>query len=104
MSKTEKKKCRYCWSHDTLQSMIAPCGCTGSMKYVHPGCLSAWLLHRQESRTCEVCKSELQFTVPLSNAIKVAVLFCWVYMVVIVFGPYLFVYYKTQYSSVLNKS
>ena len=33
---------------------ISPCGCTGSMRYVHPECLLKWRQMHPKNR-CEIC-------------------------------------------------
>ena len=35
----EELQCRICLSSDELESLIAPCSCRGSAKWVHRACL-----------------------------------------------------------------
>ena len=46
--------CRICHEPCYAKDSIEPCHCKGSLRYVHPHCLSKWM---QSSRrtTCEVC-------------------------------------------------
>ncbi|XP_069809306.1 probable E3 ubiquitin-protein ligase MARCHF10 [Dendropsophus ebraccatus] len=57
--------CRICLmgGETTENSLIAPCQCSGSLKYVHSECLKKWLLAKIKSgaelntvKTCEMCK------------------------------------------------
>ncbi|RVD92200.1 hypothetical protein TUBRATIS_13020 [Tubulinosema ratisbonensis] len=51
--------CRICLSlDDTLDNIIAPCGCKGTMKYVHKRCLKIWRYKSkkiEEIKRCEQC-------------------------------------------------
>jgi hypothetical protein len=35
--------CRICHSNDLKKELIAPCNCSGTLKYVHQACLQHWL-------------------------------------------------------------
>lgn len=85
-------RCRYCWCKDSLSTLIAPCDCTGSMKYVHPSCLTHWLLQKDDQDTCEICKTRLRFTVPLPCNLILLLVLCWLYMLTVLFVPYFYVY------------
>ncbi|KAM4623099.1 putative E3 ubiquitin-protein ligase MARCHF10 [Discoglossus pictus] len=61
--------CRIClMGGDTTDNhMVAPCHCTGSLKYVHQDCLKRWLTAKIQSgaeldmvRTCEMCKQSVE--------------------------------------------
>lgn len=54
--------CRYCFDEGPPESpyMVAPCRCSGSMKYVHIECLLRWLQQQQQLPCgavwhCELC-------------------------------------------------
>lgn len=47
--------CRICY--ETHTPLLAPCNCSGTIKYVHPSCLREWLEYKQ-STVCDVCKTE----------------------------------------------
>lgn len=63
--------CRICLSEEEPNNpLISPCGCTGSMKYMHVDCLKTWLEGKKHMREltvvnsyiwknleCEVCKT-----------------------------------------------
>ena len=52
-------ECRICRLEDEPEAMVAPCDCSGSMKYVHTACLNAWRNHNMaQSMQCSVCKGE----------------------------------------------
>ncbi|KAJ0179986.1 hypothetical protein K1T71_004577 [Dendrolimus kikuchii] len=48
--------CRICHCEsETHNPLLAPCYCSGSLKYVHQSCLQQWLT-ASETRSCELCK------------------------------------------------
>ncbi|XP_049297151.1 E3 ubiquitin-protein ligase MARCHF2-like [Anopheles funestus] len=51
--------CRICQSSSDEVSMISPCLCKGSMKYVHLECLELWL-NRSGLTRCELCLHTFQ--------------------------------------------
>eukprot|EP01061_Rhynchopus_euleeides_P028072 TRINITY_DN45666_c0_g1_i1.p1 TRINITY_DN45666_c0_g1~~TRINITY_DN45666_c0_g1_i1.p1 ORF type:complete len:283 (+),score=47.72 TRINITY_DN45666_c0_g1_i1:44-850(+) len=57
------QECRICRAGGL--GLVAPCGCKGSMKWVHEHCLLTWMKARwkkgglQERRSCEVCGEEV---------------------------------------------
>ena len=74
----ENGVCRICLydDSDSLNPLISPCKCAGSMRYIHLNCLQQWLTSRMVSRNtencvtyswksidCEICKSSFPFSV-----------------------------------------
>ncbi|XP_056404520.1 probable E3 ubiquitin-protein ligase MARCHF10 isoform X2 [Hyla sarda] len=68
-SEEEGDICRICLmgGETTENDLIAPCQCSGSLKYVHSECLKKWLLAKIKSgaelntvRTCEMCKQTVE--------------------------------------------
>lgn len=53
-SDLETDVCRICHSGDEVESLISPCLCTGSVKFVHHTCLMSWLQRAVMSK-CELC-------------------------------------------------
>ena len=67
---TDEKVCRICLSEEEPGNpIISPCMCTGSVKYIHLGCIKEWLhgkMHKKETPfvnsyiwrglECEICK------------------------------------------------
>lgn len=51
--------CRICF---TSGLVISPCKCSGSLKYVHHGCLQQWL-DATNSQRCELCKQPFSITI-----------------------------------------
>ena len=66
--------CRICFCSETSNEnpLIAPCDCTGSIKYIHTDCIRQWLKSRIQTKTtaatasyywtdlnCELCKTSL---------------------------------------------
>ncbi|XP_058123185.1 E3 ubiquitin-protein ligase MARCHF3-like [Anopheles ziemanni] len=51
--------CRICQASTDELSLISPCLCKGSMKYVHLGCLELWL-NRSGLTRCELCLHTFQ--------------------------------------------
>lgn len=66
--------CRICHCTESpssgLVKLISPCQCSGSLKYVHHGCLQQWL-DATNSQTCELCKH------PFSISVKYKPLYKW---------------------------
>ena len=44
--------CKYCLSE--IPTMIAPCKCNGSIKYVHRDCINRWISIKNKN-SCEIC-------------------------------------------------
>ena len=72
LSNTESHICRICLSEEDLpeHELIAPCKCTGSLRYVGLGCLKEWLEGKRHCKEtpvvnsyiwknleCEICKT-----------------------------------------------
>jgi len=50
--------CRICHCEETSEEhLLAPCYCTGTLRYVHQSCLQQWL-KSNGNKTCELCKFE----------------------------------------------
>ncbi|XP_038599617.1 E3 ubiquitin-protein ligase MARCHF8 isoform X2 [Tachyglossus aculeatus] len=50
--------CRICHCEgDDESPLITPCHCTGSLHFVHQGCLQQWI-KSSDTRCCELCKYE----------------------------------------------
>ncbi|KAJ8013804.1 hypothetical protein DPEC_G00033590 [Dallia pectoralis] len=50
--------CRICHCEgDDENPLITPCHCTGSLRFVHQGCLQQWI-KSSDTRCCELCKYE----------------------------------------------
>eukprot|EP00746_Dinoflagellata_sp_MGD_P044005 gnl/MRDRNA2_/MRDRNA2_207357_c0_seq1.p1 gnl/MRDRNA2_/MRDRNA2_207357_c0~~gnl/MRDRNA2_/MRDRNA2_207357_c0_seq1.p1 ORF type:complete len:184 (+),score=35.52 gnl/MRDRNA2_/MRDRNA2_207357_c0_seq1:73-624(+) len=61
-----EKLCRFCFEEEG--SMVAPCACTGSIKWVHPKCLQLWQRtayseRRAHVEVCSVCKGRYHYQV-----------------------------------------
>eukprot|EP00545_Synedropsis_sp_CCMP1620_P012355 CAMPEP_0119022044 /NCGR_PEP_ID=MMETSP1176-20130426/27190_1 /TAXON_ID=265551 /ORGANISM="Synedropsis recta cf, Strain CCMP1620" /LENGTH=171 /DNA_ID=CAMNT_0006976781 /DNA_START=131 /DNA_END=643 /DNA_ORIENTATION=+ len=56
----EEKLCRICLEDDEPSTMIAPCTCRGSSKWVHRACLDQWRIHERD-RAFSQC-TECHFT------------------------------------------
>jgi RING-variant domain len=51
--------CRICFESDN--TLINPCKCSGSMKYVHEACLKLWVLacnQEIKNSSCDICKEK----------------------------------------------
>ena len=58
----EPDTCRICRGEGTREEpLFYPCKCSGSIKFVHQGCLMEWLSHSQKKH-CELCKTSFRFT------------------------------------------
>lgn len=58
----EPKMCRICYSSENCLTLLSPCSCTGSQKYVHEECLKTWLLNKKQENLgqCELCKTDFR--------------------------------------------
>ncbi|MCJ1312822.1 hypothetical protein MMC25_006498 [Agyrium rufum] len=58
----EADTCRICRGEGSKEEpLFYPCKCSGSIKFVHQGCLMEWLSHSQK-KYCELCKTHFRFT------------------------------------------
>ena len=58
----EPDTCRICRGEGSNEEpLFFPCKCSGSIKFVHQGCLMEWLSHSQKKH-CELCKTPFRFT------------------------------------------
>ncbi|XP_064380595.1 probable E3 ubiquitin-protein ligase MARCHF10 isoform X4 [Dromaius novaehollandiae] len=64
----EGDQCRICQiaGGSSTNPLLEPCGCVGSLQFVHENCLKRWLEAKIESgadleavKTCELCKQSL---------------------------------------------
>lgn len=53
--------CRFCFGDENQEDLISPCGCTGTMEFVHKDCLSNWLINNRGDKRyfqCNECKKD----------------------------------------------
>lgn len=67
----EEPFCRICREGNDVAPLITPCGCTGSVRFVHAACLDRWRLESAKRNLanvnhCEICK--LPFTVNIRRS------------------------------------
>ena len=60
------RECRICLEGEDEGRVIAPCKCTGSVKYTHVRCLAEWIKRKVESNarkraSCEICEAEFSY-------------------------------------------
>ncbi|KAI5192008.1 hypothetical protein NECID01_1745 [Nematocida sp. AWRm77] len=59
-SETEEKFCRICYSFEdpfgSCTELISPCGCKGTVKYVHKYCLRTWRFKGKMVKDIKVCE------------------------------------------------
>lgn len=70
LPETSALSCRICLGEDTIDNLLVPCRCSGSMKYVHYSCLVTWMQEttNEESKIkCEICNVEYQRDADRSN-------------------------------------
>ncbi|KAI8915802.1 hypothetical protein EDD86DRAFT_4216 [Gorgonomyces haynaldii] len=53
-------QCRICLDEATEESLVSPCKCIGTSRYVHTSCLEQWR-NATGKVSCEVCKSPYVF-------------------------------------------
>ncbi|KFG27151.1 uncharacterized protein NESG_00227 [Nematocida ausubeli] len=58
--KEEDAFCRICYSHENplglLNDLISPCGCKGTIKYVHRYCLRVWRFKGKQVKDIKICE------------------------------------------------
>jgi E3 ubiquitin-protein ligase MARCH6 len=52
--------CRICRENGNRETLVHPCKCSGSIRYVHEKCLLEWIEH-SKTETCELCKHKFVF-------------------------------------------
>jgi hypothetical protein len=58
--------CRICHEDESDEKLIAPCACSGSIKYAHRKCMLQWV-QLSNRRYCEICKTQVaEFTCQIS--------------------------------------
>lgn len=67
----EEPFCRICREGNDVAPLITPCGCTGSVRFVHANCLDRWRLESAKRNLanvnhCEICK--MPFTVNIQRS------------------------------------
>lgn len=66
-----KAPCRICHSAEELSDdpLVAPCRCSGSLRYVHNSCQRAWLRAQRgpSDYTCELCRSRLRWGLTMAT-------------------------------------
>lgn len=50
--------CKFCWETGDPDTMLSPCACKGTMKYVHDSCLRLWV-NTSNSNLCDICFASL---------------------------------------------
>jgi hypothetical protein len=58
--------CRYCHGEETKEALIdktliSPCVCDGTFRYVHKQCLMSWLFVSNKPLQCEICQTDYTF-------------------------------------------
>ena len=51
------KNCRICYESTDTGSLISPCQCSGSLKWIHRDCLSSWIITSKRT-DCPQCRFE----------------------------------------------
>ncbi|VAH23682.1 unnamed protein product [Triticum turgidum subsp. durum] len=58
--KEEEEECRICrLPADADRPLRRPCGCRGSMRFVHDDCQLQWIARRRKLPRCEVCRRRI---------------------------------------------
>jgi len=104
---TNNELCRICFEDDTVNSLISPCNCKGSVKFVHNKCLKKWNdLRINNKNICNECCIEYErvytpelekldsFSKVNSISLHLPVLYIYTFHLLVLF---LKSYYKTNY-------
>jgi hypothetical protein len=66
-NKAEERVCRICLEVETeSKGLICPCKCSGSIKYVHEGCLKSWIISSKkdiQGCCCDLCKEQFEMEI-----------------------------------------
>lgn len=57
----DSKVCRICFDDENKEDLISPCGCKGTMQFVHKECLNSWLANNKSDKRyfqCNECKKD----------------------------------------------
>merc|ERR1719210_2032074 len=66
LASAEKPECWICRDTTSLEALIHPCACRGSMSGVHASCVNQWIQHHRrnavndEAPRCSVCHQQYQ--------------------------------------------
>lgn len=67
------RKCKICFEKETAENpLIAPCQCSGSIKYVHNDCLKKWIIGKESNvakAKCEICQTYYDIEVVYENMV-----------------------------------
>lgn len=75
--------CRYCLSSKNIGSLICPCKCIGSLKYVHKSCIIERFKSSVGTETrgseifynCEICKEKISFNRVYRNGLGYSLMY-----------------------------
>lgn len=91
--------CKICWEQEGV--LVAPCACTGTMKFVHLSCLMEWLRVKGNNSSCDICVTNYLFQLPLKQVVmnheplplslKCALVAMWTYVAFIMMLPFILV-------------
>ena len=57
------RQCRICLETENPSTMVAPCDCRGTAKYIHTKCLNDYIFHYPD-RLCRVCRQPMYVASP----------------------------------------
>ena len=53
-------ECRICFETHNQETLISPCKCSGTSKYVHKECLDKWIVYKKND-ICSVCQEKYSY-------------------------------------------
>lgn len=69
--------CKICHSEtEKDDELITPCYCSGSLLYVHQGCVQKWI-KATDAKTCELCNYNYQVNSTVKPIIEVSMACFW---------------------------
>ncbi|CAK60908.1 unnamed protein product (macronuclear) [Paramecium tetraurelia] len=93
--------CRICLCDDGNSTLIRPCNCKGSLRFIHENCLKVWILEKQgieqvykNDIDCEVCHTKFQMETKFLNQKQFRMLkkaprariCCWAVEIIVTLG------------------
>ena len=82
--------CKICHCGSEInQPLIAPCFCSGSLKFVHQECLQKWI-KSSDIKRCELCKYPFDMQAKVSYKLRAFIKHCIIGNVLIILNQFTF--------------
>jgi hypothetical protein len=102
----DEKLCRICLldeESDEYGTLISPCNCSGTSKWIHDKCLKKQMYYNaviiQRGGMCQICKYQMKFQKRYSTSLKERAKLVYDYfssLILIVFGYIIILYFNSE--------